>query len=60
MKEDFIQVKVTGPKAVRQEVIDKMFELLMDDEFLEDINMKKGAMIRIESSIKPSEEVMNG
>ena len=60
MKEDFIHVKVSGPKAVRQEVIDKVFELLMDDEFLEDVNVKKGAMIRIESSIYPSEEVFNG
>lgn len=59
MKADFIQIMVEGPKAVRQEVIDKVFGLIMDDEFLEDVNMKKGAMIRIDSSMEPSAEVMS-
>lgn len=54
MKEDFIQIKVTGPQAVRQEVIDRIFDLILDDEFLEDVNMKKGALIRVESSLEPS------
>ena len=60
MKEDFIYIKVTGPKAVRQEVIDRVYGLLLDDEFLDDVNEKKGAFIRIESSIEVSQEVVHG
>ena len=58
MKTDFIQIMVAGPKAVRQEVIDRVFELVLDEEFLEEMNMKKGAMIRIESTLAPSEELV--
>ena len=60
MKTDFIQIMVAGPKAVRQEVIDRVFELVLDEKFLEEMNMKKGAMIRIESSLEPSQEVIHG
>ena len=58
MKTDFIQIMVAGPKAVRQEVIDRVFELVLDEKFLEEMNMKKGAMIRIESTLAPSEELV--
>jgi hypothetical protein len=60
MKEDFIYIKVSGPRKVRQEVIDKVYGLIMDDEFLDDVNEKKGAFIRIESSIEVSQEVIHG
>ena len=59
MKADFIQIMVEGPKKVRQEVIDKVYQLLLDEDFLEEMNMKKGAMIRIDSSLEVSLEVMH-
>ena len=59
MKADFIQIMVEGPKKVGQEVIDKVYQLLLDEDFLEEMNMKKGAMIRIDSSLEVSPEVVH-
>lgn len=60
MEADFIYIKVRGPRKVRQEVIDKVYGLIMNDEFLDDVNEKKGAFIQIESSVEVSPEVVHG
>jgi len=45
---------------MRRVVIDMIYRMILDEEFLEEYADKVGVSIRIESSIEPSEEALHG
>lgn len=53
-KEDEIRIKVRGPKKFRQALIDKIYEVLMEEDFMIE-STKPGCGYDLESTIPPSE-----
>lgn len=56
-KTDTITIKVRGPKKFRQAMIDKIYEVLMEEDFMME-STKPGCGYDLNSSIAPSDEVM--
>lgn len=53
-KEETITIKFSGSKKFRQGVVDRIYELLMEEEFMAE-TVKPGCGLTFESSIAPSE-----
>jgi len=60
VKTDYIRIEVEGSLIMRRVVIDMIYRMILDEEFLEEYADKVGVSIRIESSIEPSEEALHG
>lgn len=56
-KEDKITITIHGPKRFRQAFIDRIYQSLMEDNFLEE-STRPGCGYDLESTIEPSDEVM--
>ncbi len=54
-KKDTITIEIQGPKRIRQEVVDKVFQVLMDDDLLSKITHPIAGMI-VNSTLAPSDE----
>ena len=57
-KTDTIKIEVKGPKKFRQAVIDKIFEIFNEEDFLWEVT-KPGCGIKLESSLEPGEMIGN-
>jgi hypothetical protein len=53
-KEDKITITLRGPKRFRQAFIDRIFDTLMEEDFLE-ASTRPGCGYTLESTIEPSE-----
>ena len=56
-KEDTITITIRGPKKFRQAFIDRIYESLLEDDFLAE-STKPGCGYSLTSTIEPSDEVM--
>ena len=56
-KRDTITITIQGPKKIRQEVVDRVFETVMEDDLLEKIKTPI-AGLTFSSTLTPSDEVM--
>jgi hypothetical protein len=56
-KEDTISIVIHGPKKFRQSFIDRIYETLMKEDFLEE-STRPGCGYSLTSTIDPSDEVM--
>lgn len=56
-KTDTIEIKVTGSKKFRQEIIDRIYEVLMDED-LQAGDRRTQNGFTLESTIEPSEELI--
>jgi hypothetical protein len=54
---DTITIVVRGPKRFRQKLMNKLYEMLMEEDFLME-STKPGCSYSLTSSIEPSDEVM--
>jgi hypothetical protein len=52
--EDQINIKIKGPKRFRQAFIDRIYDMLMEEDFLE-ASTRPGCGYTLESTIEPSE-----
>lgn len=59
-KSDTILIVISGPRQIRQEVVDKVHSLLYGDELLEDLpeSLKNGCRLTTSSSLQVSEGVL--
>jgi len=56
-KKDTITIVIQGPKKIRQEVVDKVYQAVMDEDLLEKFSSPIAGMT-FTSSLRPSDEVM--
>lgn len=54
-KTDTITVRITGPKKIRQIVVNRVYESVFAEDLLEDLKNPK-AELRFESTLDPTEE----
>jgi len=54
---DEITIQFMGPKQFRQELVDAVYKLLMEDGFMEKF-ARPGCGLTFNSSLPPSDEVM--
>lgn len=56
-KKDTITILISGPKKFRQALVDRIYEVLMEDDFLIE-SSKPGCGYTLSSSIPPSDDVL--
>lgn len=59
MKEDEIVIKVMGTDGFRQEIVDRIHELLLSEDLAEKSN-RPGCKVEISSTLEPSADVWMG